>query len=321
MAPPNAGLTLAESKLLSLEALSALHEQGAKRMQFLEKLLWVRISGDCWRMARILGQLMGADPDFDTVPVATGDGTASPQGPPQPCYELKLLVQDIYVRDRVRWNVSAIYDQLEIQVWAAVRRFLYTFVDAFFNGSQFNPGQPDGLDRLIRNRLFPNDMVNGFLTLEDLARVFAVIACDRTRGPIIACVSALGWKNILKAYYDKGINPPIVFMEFWDDNGYLASHPVLCFEGVPIFIVDQIRDNQQLGPFNDATAIYFFQQGPGGVYAITGTPEGKPQIEMREALDAAESVTCFRLVWSVGVVLEADSGAALLLFRAQQGTQ
>lgn len=312
------GLTKIEALLLSNDELRpGLLENASKRTQFLEKLPFYRIHGDRLQIARVPAGSLGLEPDFDTVPVTTQEGVAVPENAE---FEAKLLVQDVFVRDYVGANLSAVKDQAELQIEAAKRRFQYKFMDAFFNGNQGMSSQEfSGLDVLIAGskQILPNDGTNFYLALEDLARVAALVTSDDGWGPIVGVVNARGHANILKAYFDKGLAPEWLEMEFWDENGYYATRRILAFRGIPIFVDDHVKNDKRVGLDNDGTTITIFQVGRGGVYGITAC---EPMMDVRERIDAAESQTQYRITWSVGLVLERESAAALLTFRPQPGT-
>jgi hypothetical protein len=246
-----------------------------------------------------------------------GEGVAIPA---EATFEVKLLVQDVIVRDYVGANLSAVNDQVALQIDAARRRFEYKFMDAFFNGNGgANPQEFSGLDALIpgSKQILPIDGTNYHLAIEDLARLASLVTSDDGWGPVVGVANARGHANILKACYDKGVAPEWLEMEFWDQNGYWATRRILAFRGIPIFIDDHVKNDKRIGLNNDGTTVTFFQVGRRGVYGITAC---EPMFDIRERIDAAESQTQYRITWSVGLVLERESAAALLTLRPQPGT-
>lgn len=209
--------------------------------------------------------------------------------------------------------MSGVNDQREVQIKAAVRRFIWRFMKAFFRGnSGLNPGEPDGLDMLVSpsRRLQPIDTVTYQLALEDLVRLMEAVQAE---APHVAAVSRLGWKSVLYAHYAAGVAPDIAFMEFQDTNGYLATHPVLMFQGVPLLVSDQISDDLRLGVEKDATRMYVYSALKCG--AVTATHEGEPQIVVRTQEDELFPVEWSRLTWSIAPLLLSEDAAAYLTFR------
>jgi hypothetical protein len=132
--------------------------------------------------------------------------------------------------------------------------------------------------------------------------------------------SSIGYVNILNAYFNAGINPELIELNVWDHNQYHCARKVLAIKGIPVFIDDFVPTTERLDTFFDGTQIYILRLGRGGLYAVTGTPEGRPMIDVRESLSETEAVTCARVTWSVGLVLESQCAAGMLTFRPAPGT-
>jgi hypothetical protein len=315
-------LTKPESALLSLPELRlGLFENEERRMQLLEWLLWFRIHGDQLCVNRVSDADFGAAPLFDDVPVTVTEGVAVPTDP-RICFILALLIQDLKLTLYSLAAQSELNDQFKVQLDAAVKRFLYKLMSAFYTGRGAAFGEIDGLANLLASakKLLPNDTTNFLLALVDLARVVDLVRQGEGFGPIVAVTSPIGLVNILKAHFDARINVEWIELEVWDQNGYQCARRVPAFKGIPIFVDDFVPVTERLGTFNDGTFLYVFRLGRGGLYGITGSPEGRPQVEVRESLDTAQAVTSARVSWSLGLVLESQCAAASLSFRPAAGT-
>jgi hypothetical protein len=181
------------------------------------------------------------------------------------------------------------------------------------------------------SKLLPNDTVTYLINLADLARTANLVTAGEGVGSIIGVTSAIGMVNILKAYFDAGINPEWIELAVWDSNGYRRTVRVLCFRGIPIFVDDFVPTDVRLGTFTNGTMLYFLRVGRGGLYAVTsagaggegggtagrGAPVGS---EVRVAEHESESSTRYRLSLPVALVLERQCAAASLTFRPSPGT-
>lgn len=316
-------LTKLESMLLSLPDLRrGLLLDGENRMQLLEWLLWFRVHGDTLCVNRVSAANFGDEPLADTVPVTVNEGVAIPTDP-MTYFELELLVQKVDVTDYSICNQSELNNQLQIQLDAAFLRFLWRFMKAFLNdgrGAAFN--EIDKLGNLLpgSKKILPNDTVTYQLTLIDLARLTDLVRQGEGFGPIVMVTSAIGLTNILNAHFNAGISPEWIELEVWDHNGYRCARRVPAFRGIPIFVDDFIPTMERLDTFFDGTLIYVMRLGRGGLYGVTGSPEGRPMIEIRESLSETQAVTTARLTWSVGLVLESQCAAGCLTFRPAPGT-
>jgi hypothetical protein len=323
-------LTKTEGLLLSNDELLAhLLENESKRIQLAERLPFFPVNGDTLRVERVDAANFGADPLFDTVPVAVTEGVAVPQSSLEAKFELKLLVQDVKVNDFVAYNQSNVNSQVGVQLEAATRRMLYKFWKTFGTGDTVASSQEfSGLRKLVTSgqTISANDTTNYYLDLIDLARLVALVKANNGR-PHVLWTSPAGVKNIQKAYFDKGLEPEYVMVNVPDSNGGFTQRPMLAFQGIPIYADDFYPATAEsggtgdsVGTFTDGTSVYAIVLGRGGVYGIVPASFGTKMIRVKEVLVAANAQTTYRVYWPTSLVLEKADALARLKFRAHPTT-
>jgi hypothetical protein len=313
------------------ELLGHLLENDSNRIQLAERLPFFPVNGDSLRVARVSAANFGADPLFDSVPVTVTEGVATPTDP-DVSFEIKLLVQDVIVNDFVAYNQSNVNSQVGVQLEAATRRMLYRFWKAFTKGdASASPAgsQFDGIQKLTRSTGTPlqtiqaNDTTNFFLDLIDLSRLVSKIKGNNGR-PHVLYTSPLGYKNILKAYFDKGLEPEYVMVNVPDSNGGFTQRPCLAYEGIPIY-QDEFNPTDEssvfAGPtFTNFTSIYAIVLGRGGLYGIVPASFGRKMIRVKEVLVSATAQTTYRVYWPVGLCIEKEDSISRLQIRPMTGT-
>lgn len=316
-------LTKTQGLLLSNDELLAhLLENEAKRIQLAERLPFFPVNGDHLRVERVDYANFGNLPLFDTVPVTVTEGVAVPQSSLEANFELKLLIQDVIVNDFVAYNQSNVNSQPGVQLEAATRRMLYKFWTAFGIGNETsNPQEFDGVVNLTPagQKITTNDTTNYFLDLIDLARLVAKVTANNGR-PHVLWTNPLGFKNIQKAYFDKGLEPEYVMVNVPDSNGGFTQRPCLAFQGIPVYVDEFYPTNESVGTFSDGTSIYAIVLGRGGLYGIVPSAFGSKMIRVKEVLVSASAQTTYRVYWPVGLVLEKQDAIARLQLRAMTGT-
>jgi hypothetical protein len=316
-------LTKAEGLLLSNDELLAhLLENDGSRIQLAERLPFFPVNGDTLRVERASSSDFGSDPLFDTVPVTVTEGKAVPTSSLEAKFELKLLVQDVIVNDFVAYNQSNVNSQVGVQLEAATRRMLYKFWKAFGTGdTSVNSQEFSGVRKLTPagQSITTNDTTNYALDLIDLARLVSKVKSNNGR-PHVLWTNPLGYKNIQKAYFDKGLEPEYVMVNVPDSNGGFAQRPCLAFEGIPIYQDEFYPTNETLGGQNNGLSIYAMVLGRGGLYGIVPSSFGQKMIRVKEVLSASSAQTTYRVYWPVGLVLEKEDAIARLQLRAVTGT-
>lgn len=316
-------LTKTEGLLLSNDELLAhLLENDGKRIQLAERLPFFPVNGDTLRVERASSSDFGVDPLFDTVPVTVTEGKAVPTSALEAKFELKLLVQDVIVNDFVAYNQSNVNSQVGVQLEAATRRMLYRFWKGFGTGdTSVNSQEFSGVRKLTPagQSILTNDTTNYFLDLIDLARLVSKVKSNNGR-PHVLWTNPLGYKNIQKAYFDKGLEPEYVMVNVPDSNGGFSQRPCLAFEGIPIYQDEQYPTDETIGTFSNGTSIYAMVLGRGGVYGIVPSSFGQKMIRVKEVLSASSAQTTYRVYWPVGLVLEKEDAVARLQLRAMTGT-
>jgi hypothetical protein len=313
-------------KLSNDELLAHLLENDSKRIQLAEKLPFYPVNGDSLRVERASSTDFGVDPLFDTVPVTVTEGKAVPTSSLEVSFELKLLVQDVIVNDFVAYNQSNVNSQVGVQLEAATRRMLYKFWKAFGTGdTTVNSQEFSGVRKLTPagQKIQTNDTTNYYLDLIDLSRLVSKIKSNNGR-PHCLWTNPLGYRNILKAYFDKGLEPEYVMVNVPDSNGGFTQRPMLAYEGIPIYQDEDYPTSgtdEQVGTFTtNVSSIYAFVLGRGGLYGIVPASFGKKMIRVKEVLAATSAQTTYRVYWPVGLVLEKEDAIARLQFRANTGT-
>jgi hypothetical protein len=316
-------LSKTEGLLLSNDELLAhLLENDQNRIQLAERLPFFPVNGDTLRVERVDSANFGADPLFDTVPVAVTEGKAVPQTTLEAKFELKLLVQDVIVNDFVAYNQSNVNSQVGVQLEAATRRMLYKFWKNFGIGdTTVNSQEFSGVRKLTPTgqTIQTNDTTNFFLDLIDLARLVSKVKANNGR-PHVLWTNPLGFKNIQKAYFDKGLEPEYVMVNVPDSNGGFTQRPCLAFQGIPVYIDEFYPTNESVGTFTNGTSIYAMVLGRGGVYGIVPASFGSKMIRVKEVLVSGNSQTTYRVYWPCSLVLEKEDAIARLQLRAMTGT-
>jgi hypothetical protein len=316
-------LTKTEGLLLSNDELLAhLLENDSNRIQLAERLPFFPVNGDTLRVERANAADFGTDPLFDTVPVAVAEGIARPTSSLEAKFELKLLIQDVIVNDFVAYNQSNVNSQVGVQLEAATRRMLYKFWKAFGTGdTSVNSQEFSGVRKLTPagQTITTNDTTNYALDLIDLSRLVAKVKANNGR-PHVLWTSPLGFKNIMKAYFDKGMEPEYVMVNVPDSNGGFTQRPNLAFEGIPVYQDEFYPATETVGTFSNGLSIYAMVLGRGGVYGIVPASFGRKMIRVKEVLVSANAQTTYRTYWPVGLCLEKEDAIARLQLRAMTGT-
>ena len=311
-------LTKAQSLLLSNDQLLAhIIENAPKPIQILEVLPFFPVDGDSLRINRAATSGdFGIAPKWDTLSVAPTEGLTVPTSL---SFELKQLVQDVIVADLAANAESNVNSQVGVQLETAIRRFLYEFCLRLYKGDQTaSPEQFNGLVKLLpaTQKINAIDTTNFFLALDDLSRLVGLIKANSGRAHVLVC-QTLAYKNILKAYFDKGLRPHYAMMNVPDCNGGMKQRLTLTFDGIPVLIDDNIPLDDQPGTFSNGTGIYALVLGRGGLYGITPAVWGSKIVRVKEVLGAATANTTYRIFMNVGLVLESEVAAAKLTIRSQ----
>lgn len=306
------------------ELLAHLLENDSSRIQLAEKLPFFPVNGDTLRVERASAADFGIDPLFieTTPPVAVTEGVAKPTLALEAKFELKLLVQDLIVNDFVAYNQSNVNSQVGVQLEAATRRMLYKFWKNFGIGdTTVNSQEFSGVRKLAvaGQTITTNDVTNYFLDLIDLSRLVSKVKSNNGR-PHCLWTNPLGYKNILKAYFEEGIEPEYVMVNVPDSNGGIVQRPMLAYEGIPVYQDEFYPTNETVGAFSNGISIYAFVMGRGGLYGIVPASFGKKMIRVKEVLAAASAQTTYRVYWPVGLCLEKEDAIARLQLRPITGT-
>ena len=316
-------LTKAEGLLLSNDELLAhIIENDSSRIQLAERLPFFPINGQELRVERASASDFGVDPLFDTVPVTVTEGKAVPTSSLEAKFELKLLMQDVIVNDFVQYNQSNVNSQLGVQLEAATRRMLYKFWKSFGIGdTSVNSQEFSGVRKLTPagQLIQTNDTTNYALDLIDLARLVAKVKANNGRAHVL-WTNPLGYKNILKAHYDKQMEPQYIDVEVPDASGGFRTKRMLSFEGVPVYVDEFYPTNESVGTFSNGISIYAMVLGRGGLYGIVPASFGSEMIRSKEVLVAGSAQTTYRVYWPVSLVLEAEDAIARLQLRPMTGT-
>lgn len=311
-------LTKLQSLLLSNDSLLAhIIENAPKPVQLLEVLPFFPVDGDSLRINRAATSGdFGLAPLWDTLSVATNEGKTIPTSV---SFEIKQLVQDVIVADLAANAESNVNSQVGVQLEAAIRRFLYEFCTKLYLGNQTaNPEQFNGLDALLpaAQKILPNDGSGFLLAMDDLSRLEGWVKANSGR-PHVFVTHTLGYKNILKVFFDKGLRPHYATMNVPDCNGGMKQRLTLTFDGIPILIDDNVPTTTTIGGQGNGIGIYALVLGRGGLYGITPAVWGSKIVRVKEVLGSANANTTYRIFMNVGLVLEAEVAAARLLIRTQ----
>lgn len=316
-------LTKAEGLLLSNDELLAhLLENDSNRIQLAERLPFFPVNGDTLRVERSSAADFGTDPVFDTVPVVVPEGVAKPTSSLEAKFELKLLVQDVIVNDFVAYNQSNVNSQVGVQLEAGTRRMLYKFWKTFGIGdTTVNVQEFSGVRKLTPTgqTIQTNDTTSFFLDLIDLSRLVAKVKANNGR-PHVLWTNPLGYKNIMKAFFDKGIEPEYVMVNVPDSNGGFTQRPCLAFEGIPVYQDEFYPTNESVGTFTNGLSIYAMALGRGGLYGMVPASFGRKMIRVKEVLVSGNAQTTYRVYWPVSLCLEKEDAIARLQLRAATGT-
>ncbi|HZN63464.1 MAG TPA: hypothetical protein VFC90_13750 [Planctomycetota bacterium] len=312
-------LTKAQSLLLSNDQLLAhIIENAPKPVQSLEVLPFFPVDGDSLRINRA-----ATSGDFGIAPLwdkATG-AFATTEGktiPTSVSFELKQLVQDVIVMDFAANTESNVNSQVGVQLETAIRRFLYEFCAKLYAGVSAGPDfeQFNGIVALLpaAQKILPKDVGGFLLVLDDLARLVGQIKANSGR-PHVLVTHTLGYKNILKAHYDKGLRPHYALMNVPDCNGGMKQRLTPTYDGIPILIDDNISTTDTIGGQGNGIGIYALVLGRGGLYGITPAVWGSKIVRVKEVLGAATANTTYRIFMNVSLVLESEVAAAQMLIR------
>jgi hypothetical protein len=290
-------LTKAQSLLLSNDQLLAhIIENAPKPIQLLEVLPFFPVDGDSLRINRA-----ATSGDFGIAPLwDTGAGIATSEGvtvPTSVSFELKQLVQDVIVRDLAANAESNVNSQVGVQLETAIRRCLYEFCTKLYAGNQTaNPEQFNGIINLLpaAQKINAQDGATLFLVLDDLSKLVALVKANSGRPHVLVCHS-LAYKNILKAYFDKGLRPHYAMMNVPDCNGGIRQRLTLTFDGIPVLIDDNISIVETV-PLANQTGIYALVLGRGGLYGITPAVWGSKIVRVKEGTQAATPSTTYRVL-------------------------
>lgn len=309
------------------ELLAGLLENAEIPIELSDTFPFFPINGDSLRVERSLPSDFGVDPQFDPVPLTVTEGLAAP---PEVRFELKMMAQDVIVEDLVSINQSSVNSQKQLQLFKVCKRMLYKFWKTFIVGNNLlNPEEPDGLRRFatVAQTIQTVDTVNFYLDLNDLPRMLAMLRANDGRACAIVA-NDRGISEMYRAHFAKGVDPDV--RENWEprstgflncpDRAIAAKGPRLHIDGVPVYRLDTIPKNETLASFSDATSIYAFICGRGGIYGIVPASSLKKMIHVREVLSSSVTNTIYRVLMPFGLVIDVDTAVVRLQLRGNPAT-
>ncbi len=225
--------------------------------------------------------------------------------------ELTLLVEEVRVRDFSAYNQSRADSEIGAHLEAATRRLLHRFWRSFATGNAAeDPRTFNGLGRLIT----PGQTLSvaGHVTLADLARLVAMVKAADGR-PHVLWTSAIGVKNIQRAYFEAGLEPEYVMVSAPDLRGGFFKRPLPSFQGIPIHADD-------FHPAATDTSVYAMALGRGGLFAALPATFGTHFLRVKEILHSTDGQTAYRVYWPTRLVLERADALACVSFAPHPST-
>lgn len=298
-------LTPTQSLLLSNDALlPGLVENEPKRVQLARRLPFRSVAGDRITVPRVTNANLGTAV-WDEGGGAISDTPAVPTSP-NTSFSLKLLATSFKVNTTADALYSNVNNQAEVQAAAAARRLSYKYWETVNLGdSTANPGEFDGLRVLATSgqTITARDGAGGIPALRELDRLIGKITSNDGR-PHVLYTSRKGADAIRRAYYRAQVTPDSVEMAV--DGGRVR---VLAFDGIPVFVDDQVPDDEGS---SGQTSIYALVFGTGGLYGVIPRGFEDRMIRAERATVDGKGQEFWVVFWPVGLALECQGGVARL---------
>lgn len=293
------------------------------RIQLATVFPFFPITGDALRYTTTPALQPGVTIGFEEEIV---EDTKMPQDPNR-----VFTFAEIATQFRVSYKAQDIFssnvnDQVCVQMALAIRELLYKFWTLFESGDSANPGEFDGLQKLVG----PSRTLDlGFqpLTLEALEQGKELVRTNDGRG-IVVFTNSIGKRAIHAAHWTRGLTGQYQEMMFpcpCNENKY---ERVITFDGAPVYVNDL---NQNLGGSPDnpagesipenplaldnagiATNIWFFTMGENNLHGITPAALDKGLFVTRSTMLPDGSTLVYHVTMPTSIALGSASSLAVI---------
>lgn len=221
---------------------------------------------------------------------------------------------------------SNVNDQTSVQMALAIRELLYKFWTLFESGDSANPGEFDGLLKLVD----PSRVLDlGFqpLTLEALEQGKELVRSNDGRGTV-TFTNSIGKRAIHAAHWARGLTGQYEEMMFPCPCNESKYERVLTFDGAPVYVNDLnqnlsgspdnpigelISENPlDLGSSGLGTNIWFFGMGENNLHGMTPAALDKGLFVTRSTLLPDGSTLVYHVTMPVSIALGSASSLAVI---------
>ncbi|SFK49099.1 hypothetical protein SAMN05216302_1007125 [Nitrosomonas aestuarii] len=221
---------------------------------------------------------------------------------------------------------SNVNDQVSVQMALAIRELLYKFWMLFESGDSANPGEFDGLQKLVD----PSRILDlGFrpLTLEVLEQGKELVRTNDGRGTVVF-TNSIGKRAIHAAHWTRGLTPQYTDMIFPCPRNENHTERVLTVDGAPVYVNDL---NQNLDGSPDApdgepvpenplapdsagigTNIWFFSMGENNLHGMTPAALDTGLFVTRSTMLPDGSTLVYHVTMPASIALGSASSLAVI---------
>ncbi|MCB1985445.1 MAG: hypothetical protein H6936_14315 [Burkholderiales bacterium] len=221
---------------------------------------------------------------------------------------------------------SNVNDQVSVQMALAIRELLYKFWTLFESGDSANPGEFDGLQKLVD----PSRVLDlGFkpLTLEVLEQGKELVRTNDGRGTVVF-TNSIGKRAIHAAHWTRGLTPQYTDMIFPCPRNENQVERVLTVDGAPVYVNDlnqnlsgspdnpageSVHENPgELGNSDVGTNIWFFTLGENNLHGMTPAALDRDLFVTRSTMLPDGSTLVYHVTMPVSIALGSASSLAVI---------
>lgn len=221
---------------------------------------------------------------------------------------------------------SNVNDQVCVQMALAIRKLLYKFWTLFESGDSSNPGEYDGLQKLVdSSRVL--DLGFQPLTLEVLEQGKELVRTNDGRGAVLF-TNSIGKRAIHAAHWKRGLTGQYAEMIFSCPRNESQSERVLTFDGAPVYVNDlnlnlsgspdnpigePVQENpREPGSPGVGTNIWFFTMGENNLHGMTPAALDTSLFVTRSTMLPDGSTLVYHVTMPASIALGSASSLAVI---------